>query len=243
MKYCVINPERNIGRFHDFSITNILKFPISIFKAFDGKNINRKDLLNPKYFSANLAYTNTALACALSHLTLWERVIETDTAATIFEDDVIIHPKFEELSQKILGAMKLDWDMVVWVWNFDCPMQFAILPGVSPCLGTFLEDSLRRNIAKYKILELDPKTFELDFCFGTPAYSISPNGAKKIIKNLCPIRNFELDFAKYKSYNVRIDIALMTVYASINAFVSVPPLAIAPNNSSDVEKINAPLVQ
>jgi len=64
--------------------------------------------------------------------------------------------------------------------------------------------------------------------FGALAYSVSPNGARKLLQECLPLRKRAIQFAQpgVSFWDQGIDCAMNGVYPSMQAFVSVPPLVV-----------------
>jgi GR25 family glycosyltransferase involved in LPS biosynthesis len=202
------------------------------YDGIDGEKLKENEINNPEHFINPLNFPSLgAYGCALSHLNLWNEVIETNTAMTIIEDDVTLRDDFETQPDNVINLLPKDWDFILWGWNFDSILSLNDLNNVSPTVMLFNQDLLRKNIVSFKKSKVNNYPLHLDKCFGIPAYSISPNGAKKF-KNLCfPMTNFDVffPFLNKQISNTGIDIAMNKVYGSINSFVCFPPLAITEN--------------
>lgn len=86
---------------------------IHIVQAVDGKEIS--DELDKKYFSniSNLVCTPGIKGCSLSHLFLWEQLINDNVSnAVILEDDAIFDKNFKVSIEKI-KSIKSDFDVLI----------------------------------------------------------------------------------------------------------------------------------
>jgi GR25 family glycosyltransferase involved in LPS biosynthesis len=200
------------------------------FDAVDGKLLKHDSEIT-HLFDKNLPYTDGAIGCALSHYQLWNMSIENNEVLTIAEDDAIFRYDFMEKKSQMIQAIK-DWDIILWGWNFDSILALNVMPQISPAVMVFDQGMLRRFLDKFQNLMEPTYPLRLDKCFGTPSYSISPKGAKKL-KSLCfPLQNFNLFFPLLNRSlpNNGIDIALNRVYAETQAYVSFPPLVVTEND-------------
>lgn len=224
----VINLERDAERLKDWRINNpYLCHHAEIFPAVDGSCVRRTTLLeeNLATYGGLSNYTNNAIGCALSHLTLWRRVIELNESALILEDDTVCMPGcwsdpvcFEE------------HDFVSWGYNFDMPLFFDI--GCSLAQVLLSQATLRTYAAEgqSEIIH-EPTLYRLHRQHGTPAYTISPRGAR-IMHDACfPISNNRHVSDRYGP-NLGIDCAMNRVYEHMNAHVAFPPTVITPNQSN-----------
>lgn len=230
MKKVVISLSRTPERLEKFKKINEHLADVERFEAKNGAHEERGILAGRGLISEDLRYSDGALGCALSHLALWERSVKNQEYLTILEDDAIVHKKFQQLGCLIDQETPLGWDMIVWGWNFDCPVLFDLMPGISPCQAVFSQENLSTSWQTFQDLDLAPKSYPLTYCFGTPAYSISPIGAEKLLKGLLPLRNFTMSTAQFEAKNKGLDVALNTIYKLTNSYVCFPPLAITENN-------------
>ena len=227
MKKFVISLDRTPERYAEFTRRNSHLVGVEKFKAHDGRVEDKR--FYPSKFSPSLDYSPGAVGCALSHIELWHKVAGGNEPVMIFEDDAVVHRDFEGMSSRLIARQGSEWDLVVWGWNFDCPISFELLPGVSPVLAYFLQDGLAEKLDAFQALSLDPGVFTLKFCFGTPAYSLSPGGAEKLLKFLLPLQNFEMQTSTFTARNRGIDVALCSAYPQTASLVCFPPLVVTPN--------------
>lgn len=227
----VISLERSQERRKSFLAANA-HLDFQIFPAVDGSRLPQTVLQDRELFIPPLPFpTLGAYGVALSHLRLWERAIDTGSALTVAEDDAVFRQDFASASEEILRLLPQDWDFVLWGWNFDSILSLMGLPDVSPSVMVFNQDALRANLARYKSQTTRAYPLRLDKCFGIPAYSISPKGARRFKEHCFPLRNFSLVFPllAHPMANTGIDIAMNQIYSSTQSFVSYPPLAVTEN--------------
>lgn len=229
----VISLARSVERRAVFAHHNA-HIAYSFFDAADGAQIYPELRMTPELFDADLNYNAGALGCATSHLLLWQEAAATGTTLTILEDDAILRHDFHEQSAAVLAQLDPDWDMVVWGWNFDSILSLNIMPGVSRAVTLFDQNSMRAGAAQFQAMTGTPAALRLDKCFGTPAYTISPAGARKFLRECLPLKNFEVFFPVLNKTvaNNGIDIALNRVYSKLATYCSLPPLAITPNDAA-----------
>ena len=232
MKKFVITLDRTPDRWAEFRARN-KELTVARFNAFDGLCLDRTKLAQEGLTEVGLRYSQGALGCASSHVELWRRCAAGGEAFMVLEDDAVVHQDVEVLFYRLREPLPVGWDYLALGFNMDCPVQFELLPGVTPCRGTFLADGVAANLKKFKSLELRPIAYRLQLCFGTPGYVITPTGAQKLLKLLLPLKNFTMTAScGLDLKNAGIDVALNSVFAKINAYVSIPPLVITPNNKA-----------
>lgn len=102
----VINMDRNKDRLVSFDgMMKKLDWKYSRFPAIDGKLITREDRY--KYFSKIIFLNNGEMGCALSHIKLWEKLLEGDAERIlIFEDDARSYISGESLKTLVKGFYK-----------------------------------------------------------------------------------------------------------------------------------------
>ena len=192
------------------------------FPAIDGREVGHIDFL-----PATLPFSVGAVGCFLSHLKLWDAA--TTEPVTIFEDDAVIHHRFEEHSASILASLP-DWHFVLWGWNFDAVTMTEPYPGVARCLITSDQQSLRDNIDKFQATELRPTAVPLIRFSGTPGYSISPAGVARIKKLMLPVPETPTWYLGRDWPTRGIDDALSLVMERVNGYACFPPIVVTPND-------------
>lgn len=227
----VISLERSVDRRTSFSTLNE-HIDFEFVSAVDGQMVSENILNDDQLFQNPLPFlTKGAIGCALSHLNMWDLVIKTNVPLTIAEDDAIFRRDFLEESNHTLSRLPPDWDVILWGWNFDSILSVRALPNIAPIVMLSNQKELRKNVPVFIEQETPSFPIALDKCFGTPAYSISPNGARKF-KSLCfPMKNIAVyfPFLNKKIPNTGIDISMNKIYSSTNSFVAFPPLVITKN--------------
>jgi len=229
----LINLDRSPERLADFWSANGHLKSVTRFPAIDGGAVNLTDFVQAGTIREETGrrYTRHALGVALSHLALWDKAIATGEMLTICEDDAIFNHQFEALSERMIGMLPVDWDIVMWGWNFVSALLFELLPNVSPCLAVFDEQQLRQSTGAFQAQTISARPFKLRQALGLVCYSISPKGAAAL-KQLClPLRDTKV-YCVAMSRELpthAIDVAMMAHYEKLNAFVSFPPLVVTKN--------------
>jgi glycosyl transferase, family 25 len=229
----VISLTRTPGRREEFAKLNThLKF--EFVDAVDGSKLTPEAIQSTNSFATGLPYTPGAYGCALSHLRLWEKAIELDRPLTIAEDDAIFRLDFEEQHARALQDLGSNWDFVLWGWNFDSIVALNIMRGISTGIFIFDQSQLRQAIPAFQHSIERPHLLRLDKCFGIPAYTISPGGAKKFKSQCFPLTPFRLFFPvlEHERPNNGIDIAMNRIYETTQSHVCIPPLVVSKNEQS-----------
>jgi GR25 family glycosyltransferase involved in LPS biosynthesis len=230
----VISLTRSVERRERFSQANA-HVAFTFFDAIDGAQLYHELNHTPDLFEPGLRYNAGAMGCATSHLMLWQEAASGETPFTIVEDDAVLRHDFHEQSANILASLDPEWDMVVWGWNFDSILSLNIMPDVSPAVVLFDQQKMRGANGAFQQMSGTPAVLRLDKCFGTPAYSISPRGARKFLLNCLPLKNFEVFFPVLNRAlpNNGIDIAMNRIYSQTVTYCSLPPLAITNNDHGE----------
>src|SRR5258706_7943326 len=187
----VISLERSVERRAEFRRHNS-HLDYEFVNAMDGTALHPEVISRTGLFHPGLPSTGGAFGAAFSHYRLWDETIETSRPLTVAEDDAIFRLDFAQTHAALLGGLPADWDIVLWGWNLDSILAMQIMPGVSTNMY-FDYLQLMGKIEEFQNSAGRPQLFRLDKCFGLPAYSISPAGARKLIAQCFPLANFTLN--------------------------------------------------
>ncbi|HSW16021.1 MAG TPA: glycosyltransferase family 25 protein [Ramlibacter sp.] len=199
--------------------------------AVDGHEMSYAEFMATGLFEEGLPYTAGAFGCALSHLRLWERAIETGQPLTIAEDDAIFRLDFHEQQARALERLSPDWDIVLWGWNFDAALSLNLMPGVSPTIVMMDHGQMVNSIENFQYADTEPSLLRLERCFGNPCYTISPAGARRFKARCFPIMRSESMFPliAVPVPNTGIDNSMNRVFWQRQSFISLPPLVVTKN--------------
>src|SRR5262249_45198704 len=224
------------------------RFPAIDGHALDVRRLIEHGIIKPsilKYYSAG------HLGTAFSHLELWRKAINTGEVITVCEDDAILSSNFAQNAQEILSRLKPDWDVILFGWNLDASIVIEVingLPGVLMCSG-FWQELANEDFAGQSYAGQPIKLYQ---AFGIMCYSISLKGANALMEHALPLRDMEILIPRVGRDtgppriipNAGIDIVMSAAYPRLQAFVSVPPLAISKNireGSASAETVLASL--
>jgi GR25 family glycosyltransferase involved in LPS biosynthesis len=223
----VINLDRSSERLATFKRHNPHLDDIRRFSAIDGSLINKQQLLTDGTIRDDLSYLSGTLGCALSHVSLWKKAIEEDRVVTVFEDDAICSVHFAEESERILSVIPEDWDMIKWGAIFRPSYVWANF-GFSKAKLQFydrryMDDQITFQRTKYSWLPI-----RMAHSFGMQAYSLTPNGARKLVDHCLPLRKRLIQFpeAGVVIDDVCIDCAINVAYPFMQTFICLPPLVV-----------------
>jgi glycosyl transferase, family 25 len=233
MRTFIISLERTPERLERFHAINAGDPGFEYFAAVDGSTLSLEAVVAQGLFDPTVRYTKGAIGNALSHISLWKDVRDSGQAATICEDDAILHANFQARSAELLQGLD-HWDIVLWGWNFNSVLSAGLLPGLTDCTVVFNQDELRKNAIEWRQSVVEPRLFRLYRAFGTMCYSISPRGAQRLLSYMIPVRETQVYFPLLNAVvtNSTLDVMLNGVYPNLDAFVSFPPLAVTYNDHS-----------
>lgn len=229
MKIVVITLDRTPSRLEAFHNSSGERVAYETVSAVDGNMLEKLDFSANAYFDGMANFGRGAIGNALSHMRLWESVVETGEPIIVCEDDALLHRDFTSLSSGLLSSLQSEWDYVMWGWNFDS-ILIAEFPGRIPFAVTFNQTTIRVNSASYRQSALNPSMLRLRNTFGTFCYAISPKGAARLLDLAKPMRFETVVVHGREIPSGTLDVRLNKFYCSLACFVSFPPLAISMND-------------
>ena len=186
-KCFIINLDRNPERWADVQdkIKNAGFKNAERWKAVDAKNPedlkkNWEIFNNPPFASWDQEFVQYPgkQGCFLSHMNIWKKIIdERIPCVTIFEDDVLFHPKWLELAPQYFENTPKDFDVLYMGAQFEFASQFHIDRGPVFCThamivtyngakklydmclkhkgGVYTIDCMIIDMMKYKLMKKD----------------------------------------------------------------------------------------
>ena len=221
----LINLDRSTDRLTRFIECNSHLDNIFRISAVDGAAVNRNELVRDGTITEDLSYVPSALGCALSHVGLWKKASSENSVVTILEDDTICSLKFREESLRVALSLPADWDIIQWGYIFD-PLFLWVDYGFSKANLRFYDNRVSGDYRKFQYENVSSTPVRLVHSFGTQAYSVSPKGARALLKYCLPLRKRRIPFPGTNIVNddLGIDTAMCAAYSSMQAFVCIPPL-------------------
>ena len=229
----VISLSRTPERRAEFARRN-QGLPYEFFDAVDGTALTHEAVAATGLFQAGLNFTAGAYGIALSHHRLWQETAAGEAPLTVAEDDAIFRSDFAARQAEFLAGLSEGWDIVLWGFNFDSTLSLR-LPFGQPAVIGFNHSHIRQAVQNFQSFTGASTPCRLDFCFGIPAYSISPAGAQRFLKELFPLRDYARAYPLIPKpvRNEGIDIAMNQLYPAMAAYVAFPPLAVTPNDRAN----------
>ena len=230
----VINLDRSQDRLAEFAAHNGAIGQFERFSAFEGRLLDQAALEKAGVIRPDHGLIDGALGNTLSHLTLWQRAVEQNRPLTICEDDAILNAHFFQLSEQLLGFCRDTFDIVFWGWNFDAPIFYDLFPGGGRCAAYFDQNELSAYVETFKTVQLFPSLQRVYEHYGTFCYTISPQGARKLMQKCFPIGRGKIRSPSHGRLIdiVGLDIAMNAAYPEILALASMPPIAVCRNDVS-----------
>lgn len=240
INFQVISLDRHPVKYARFLARNSRDdISFSKFTAIDGMTLNRDALITNGVIATDLEYQLGALGCAMSHLSLWNLAIQSNSIIHVAEDDAVFrHDLGQHMRQTLDSIPANDFDLIFWGFNRDLNAAFEI-PGVGNCMVIMDEGDIKNedDLMVYQSSSSPASLMRLTRAFGTLCYSISPAGAQKLMTACLPLRPMTLDVSWGDGIggtldlifnNVGIDVLLGVMFQKqINSYLMFPPLAIS----------------
>ena len=121
-------PDRLINFLDFFNSSDFKNESINKFDAIDGTKLDinsvplselakaeLKQLENTGYRTKHYQLTKGAIGCYLSHVKIWEKIVNNNTdIALIFEDDAKVHPTLKQQINEEMINIPNNWDIVLF---------------------------------------------------------------------------------------------------------------------------------
>lgn len=242
INFQIISLDNQPDRYESFLLRNLRQDCSFIkFSALDGKALNRDYLIDKGVISCELDYQTGALGCAMSHLSLWNLAIQTNSIIHIAEDDAVFRNDLSQVMLQMLESpLAKDFDLIYWGYNRDLNFEFDIL-GLGNCMVVMNEKVIKNedNLLDFQSSLSQVFLAKSKRVFGALCYSISPKGAEKLISLGLPLRPMTIDVALGDGLggnrdlifrNVGIDNLMgVLLQAQLNSLMVFPPLAVSLN--------------
>jgi len=227
----IINLDRTPERMARFRALHP-GLPIQRVVAVDGLDTSRDACIAAGVLRDTNTYRAGAIGCALSHIGLWRACAAEQTPFHIAEDDVILRNDFLLMADVMLETLGA-WDIVLWSHNLDWPLQAC--PGDGVGTAVIRHGGAAIDPWSFRSGSTQPLMMKLLTAAGTGCYSLSPDGARRLLDLCLPIGDEPAIYDcrdKTLWSNTGIDVEMSRHYVSLNAFVAVPVLALAENDKA-----------
>jgi alpha(1,3/1,4) fucosyltransferase len=170
----VINLERRKDRLEKFKETHKnIKDRVYLFKATDGRTLTLTPELAHCFRNNDFNWKKSVMGCALSHLTLWEKLANDKLAKSylIMEDDVVLFDRW--ILRWMTAAKHIPADADVIYLGGILPPNKAGFPQVAEKVNEYFG-----RIAPNTLYSSTPRRY---FHFCNYAYVLTQSGARKLI--------------------------------------------------------------
>ena len=208
-----INLDRDVERWH--RMKHIMKSAgllssVKRFSAIDGKNLNSDQFDEGTTWLARKLQPIGVLGCALSHISLWRKIVDENIPfAIILEDDVELVPNFREVLEKNIQHVFQLYPSLQLCSAEIANANDASVSQVQDVFDVILlgglgrvhpsgQDSLASRLFSRYVGGRQSLSRKSELLYrpirpaGTHAYMVSRQGAEKLIK-ACPKARFHID--------------------------------------------------
>ena len=224
----LLNLDRSPERLAAFQKRNPYLRNFIRVAAVDGSLLDREKPVNEGLVARDCEYKAGALGCALSHVHLWKRAVEENSAITVFEDDAVVTSRFEEKAARVISTLPEDWDFIQWGYNFNPLFVWADFGFSKATLRFYHQQFQGPGISTFQTTDFFASAVRLAHSYGTVAYSVSPKGARSLLAQCVPLSSRLIPFpgTEVVADNWGIDSAMNGAYSSMQAFICMPPLVL-----------------
>ena len=234
MDIFVISLKDSINRKKSFDKLNS-HINYKYFTAVNGKELS--SLEKKKIVDNNaIGYTDPAIGCAMSHLSLWNKCIELKKPIIIMEDDLFVSNYFYKYLDSVLKMLPENWHILQLCYNCDSILGFSNT-NFENAFTFFGKNKFNdKDIDEFKKIKINPTIAKLNLQFGTGCYAITPDGAK-ILKQKCfPMDNRLINvpmIGEIKSFT--LDAMMNNSYKYLNSFVCPIPFVMTKHLYEDYQ--------
>lgn len=228
----VISLKRQPERLQQFQANNRhVGLDIRHFEAVEGAALDPAALVAQRLLAPNAKVAPGMLGAAMSHRTLWQRCIEAGRPVIVFEDDARLRADFVARADGLFEAVP-DFDILTFGFNTDHAINVRLLPDCDTLCTFSVPYPGPAQMNAFAAQTEVPAAVPLRGQFGSCAYAMSPKGAATFLKRCFPLDNAAFEFAArmrpYRAFS--LDGLKNTVYRHVAAYVSLPPIALSPND-------------
>jgi len=248
----VINLKRRPDRLEQFLRWNTRPgISFELVEAVDGRQIERDRLVDQGLLTPETGnWSDGAIGHALTSRLIFERCEAKDGPLLVLEDDICLRGDFIDRVTPIMTSVKRLPDIIYCGYNTDAGLCFQGPEGLLNMV--FFEESCKSQPGYFeRFAELrppqPPNLLRSRQVWGTPAYIITSEGARRLLQECFPLRSspplpLPGQRRSISPYSIDALINHANLLDRINAFCFIPPLALGPNDhrSSDVVKAMKP---
>lgn len=246
MRGYVLNLERRperLKRFMDWNAGNGLD--LQVVAGIDGLTLDRAELVREGLLDGeNEYYSPGSLGGSLSHRRLWQECVAEGVPRMVFEDDACMRGDIAARVAALADSPALDnCDIVFLGHNVDAPLTVMMPDGLLSAVYFGLNRDGREDFyagfCKPEPRRPPPVLHAAVMVWGCIAYVVTPRGAERLLQTCFPLSSKGKVHMHSEGRDVRTNgidgmMNLGLQSGQLRGFVFFPPLAISPNDLSDV---------
>lgn len=246
MKGYVLNLERRperLRRFMGWNAGNGLD--LQVVAGIDGLRVDRADMVRQGLLDGdNKAYTPGSLGGSLSHRRQWQECVAEGVPRMVFEDDACLRGDIAARVAALADSQVLDnCDIVFLGHNGDAPLTMMMPDGLLSAVYFGVNRDGRADFydgfRKPDPRRPPPALHAAVMVWGCIAYVVTPRGAERLLQTCFPLSSRGTVRVHSEGRDVRVNgiDGMMNQGlqgGQLRGFVFFPPLAISPNDLSDV---------
>lgn len=241
MRVHVISPTGTASRYEAFMQRNV-GVPIEYVPEplIEDTQVDRDGLLAAGVIAErDIGITDGALGYALTHMALWKRARDENQSLTICEDHAVLRQDFVEFHRHHV-VLREGFDTIHWGFNLDMHACYE-LPGYGELIWSTDHRQFHAEgaVEAFQNARHPVRLYRARRLYGLPCYTVSPEGARKLLDLSKPLRKdveyFDLTngFGHVHpmfTWTGGVDFFCVKDLASgqLNSWVAMPPMAIRP---------------
>lgn len=215
---------------------------LQVVPALDGAALDRAELVGRGLLEAeNGRYTAGALGAALSHREQWLACLAEGVPRMVFEDDACLRGDIAERVAAIAPALEA-CDIVFLGYNGDAPLTLTLPDGLMSAVYFGVSGDERdffHAFPKPDPARPPPALHGVLMVWGCIAYVVTPRGAEHLLSACFPLSSRQSvrvhsERREVFAYGIDCMMNLALQGGRVRGLVCYPPLAISPNDLSDI---------
>ena len=215
---------------------------LQVVAAVDGGALDRAELVGRGLLDAeNERYTPGALGAALSHRDQWLACAAEGEPRMVFEDDACLRGDIAACLAALSPALER-CDILFLGHNADAPLTLSLPDGLMSAVYFGLNGSEREFYGAFSAPEPRrpaPTPHGALMVWGCIAYAVTPRGAERLLAACFPLSSRQAvrvhaERRDVFAYGIDGMINLALQSGQVRGLVCYPPLAISPNDLSDI---------
>ena len=232
----VITTERFIERHKYFENINAHITNFTWRYGPDALEYADKDSIIEEYSGKvfpGITWRPSYICSALSQYSLIEECAKGKKIMTIMEDDAVLVNDFDQRANLLIDSLPdREFDLIQWGWNWDSYVFIRNHLGQSVRID-WSDKYLKVAPESFKESEAESSLESLIHTFGVHCYSLTPQGAQKLLDFYPMVQDIWVDNTKLTgiSYpSATIDGAFNAFYPKMKAYIAIAPLSYVVND-------------